>query len=89
MRLEALTPREASIFACLTDTVIAPEPVLPPVRETTAVEYFDRRIARSPKLNRIAVRLLAYLGELVPRMAGVASAASTWPTTASCRARSA
>jgi hypothetical protein len=71
MRLEALTPREASIFACLTDVVVAPEPVLPPVRETTAVEYFDRWMARSPKLNRTAVRALLYAIELAPRLAGL------------------
>ena len=41
MRLESLTPREASIFACVCDTVVAPEPVLPPVRDTDAVAFFD------------------------------------------------
>ena len=29
LRMKVLTPREASIFACITDTVVAPEPVLP------------------------------------------------------------
>lgn len=69
MRLGALTPREASIFACLCDTVVAPEPLLPAVRETHAVEFFDNWLARSPLLNRIALRGLLYLVELWPRAA--------------------
>jgi hypothetical protein len=70
MSLQALTPREASMFACLTDTVVAPEPVLPPVRETTAVEFFDRWLARSPRVNRIGLRALLYVAELSPLLAG-------------------
>jgi hypothetical protein len=70
MTLTTLTPREASIFACLTDTVVAPEPVLPPVRETTAVEFLDRWLTRAPRLNRVALRGLLYLAELAPLLAG-------------------
>ena len=44
-----LTPREASIFACVCDTVVAPEPVLPPVRETDAVGFLDRWLAAAPR----------------------------------------
>ena len=58
--LAVLSPREASIFACLADTVVAPEPVLPPVRETDAVAFFDRWMARAPRLNRIGLRALLY-----------------------------
>jgi hypothetical protein len=68
--LAVLTPREASIFACLCDTVVAPEPALPPVRETHAVEFFDTWIARGPRLNRVALRGLLYLVELAPRALG-------------------
>ena len=70
MTLSALTPREASIFACLCDTVVAPEPLLPPVQQTTAVAFFDTWLARAPRLNRIALRGLLYLVELVPRGLG-------------------
>ena len=66
MTLTALTPREASIFACLTDTVVAPEPVLPPVRETDAVEFFDRWLARAPRSTAIGLRALLYAAELAP-----------------------
>jgi hypothetical protein len=68
--VKALTPREASIFACFTDAVVAPEPVLPPVRETDAVEFFDDWMARSPRLNRTGMRALLYVLELSPLVTG-------------------
>ena len=68
--LAVLSPREASIFACLTDAVVAPEPVLPPVRETDAVPFFDRWMGRSPRLNRLGLRALLYTLELAPRLLG-------------------
>ena len=68
--MKALTTREASIFACLTDTVVAPEPALPPVRETDTVAFFDDWMARSPTLNRIGMRALLYVAELSPFLTG-------------------
>jgi hypothetical protein len=68
--LVALSPREASIFACLADAVVAPEPILPPVRETDAVAFFDRWMARSPRLNRAGLRALLYTLETAPRFLG-------------------
>jgi hypothetical protein len=68
--LVVLSPREASIFACLTDTVVSPEPVLPPVRETDAVAFFDRWMARSPRVNRVALRTLLHALEVAPRLLG-------------------
>ena len=68
--MRALTKREASIFACFTDTVVAPEPVLPAVRETDAVEFFDDWMARSPRMNRIGMRAFLYLLELSPWLTG-------------------
>ena len=68
--LAVLSPREASIFACLADTVVAPEPVLPPVRETDAVAFFDRWMARAPRINRIGLRALLYSLETGPRLLG-------------------
>jgi hypothetical protein len=70
LRLEVLSPREASIFACVCDTVVAPEPLLPPVRETDAVAAFDRMLAAAPRLNRIGLRALLYAAELSPRAVG-------------------
>ena len=71
MKLEVLTPREASIFACMCDTVVAPEPVLPAVRHTDAVEAFDDLLAHSPRANRIALRVALHAGELAPRALGL------------------
>jgi hypothetical protein len=68
--LRALTPREASIFACVCDAVVAPEPVLPPVRETDAVVAFDDWMARAPALNRYGMRALLYALELSPLATG-------------------
>jgi hypothetical protein len=68
--VKALTAREASIFACITDAVVAPEPLLPPVRETDAVVFFDDWMARSPRLNRVGMRALLYAFELSPLITG-------------------
>lgn len=70
MRLATLSPREASIFACVCDTVVAPEPVLPPVTETNAVRFFDLWLTRAPRPNRIGLRALLYAAELAPRVVG-------------------
>jgi hypothetical protein len=70
MRLDVLSRREASIFACVCDAVVAPEPVLPPVRETDAVLFFDLWLARSPALNRHGLRALLYVLELSPLVTG-------------------
>jgi hypothetical protein len=68
--VKALTPREASIFACFTDTVVAPEPLLPPVRETDAVASFDDWMSRAPRLNRAGMRSLLYVLEMSPMVTG-------------------
>lgn len=70
MSLRVLSPREASIFACVTETVVAPEPLLPAVRHTTAVASFDNWLWRSPRLNRAGLRGLFYLAEVAPRLLG-------------------
>ena len=69
-RLQVLTRREASIFACVTDSVVAPGAGLPPVRDTTAVSFFDSWLAASPRLNRAALRGLLYAAELAPLALG-------------------
>ena len=64
--LRVLSGREASIFACLTDTVVAPGPVLPPVRHTDAVRFFDEWLSLLPTLNRAGMRALLWAAELAP-----------------------
>jgi hypothetical protein len=71
VKLAALSPREASIFACVCDTVVAPEPALPPVRDTDAVAFLDNWLARAPQLNRIALRGVLYAAEVAPRALGL------------------
>ena len=68
MTLTTLTPREASIFACVCETVVAPGAALPPVRQTDAVAFVDYWLARSPLVNRVALRAALYLAELAPRL---------------------
>jgi hypothetical protein len=69
-RLRALTPREASIFACLTDAVVQPVAPLPPVNGTDAVAFFDAWMALSPAPQRMGLRALLYAVEVAPRVAG-------------------
>jgi hypothetical protein len=69
-RLTLLTPREASIFACLVDTVAAPEPLLPPVAQTDAAFFFDRWMAASPRANAAGMRVVLHAIELMPRLMG-------------------
>jgi hypothetical protein len=64
--LRTISGREASIFACFTDAVVAPEPVLPAVRQTDAVVFFDRWLGLLPRLNRTGMRGLLLVAELAP-----------------------
>ena len=70
MSFQTISPREASIFACLADTAIAPEPVLPPVRETDAADFFDEWMTLTPKLIATGLRTLLYALELAPLALG-------------------
>lgn len=69
-RLAVLTPREASIFACLVDVVVAPEPMLPPVARTDCAFFYDRWMAASPAVNARGMRALLYAVELAPLALG-------------------
>jgi hypothetical protein len=66
----ALAPREASMFACITDTVVAPGGALPAVRDTDAAGAFDATLAASPALNRAALRVALYALEVAPLVLG-------------------
>src|SRR3954452_16269403 len=68
--LSCLAPREASIFACLVDTVAAPEPLLPAVAQTDCAFAFDRWMAASPALNARGMRALLLAIELMPLAMG-------------------
>jgi hypothetical protein len=68
--VRVLSGREASIFACLCDTVVAPAPPFPAVADTDAVDAFDRYLAGSPPLNRLGMRASLLAAELAPRLLG-------------------
>jgi hypothetical protein len=68
--LRALSRREASIFACIADTVVAPGESLPAVSETDAVSFFDDWLTLLPKPNRAAMRTLLWAAELGPLASG-------------------
>jgi hypothetical protein len=70
MDLVCLAPREASIFACLVDTVAAPEPLLPPVAQTDCAFAFDRWMAASPAINARGMRALLLALEVMPLAMG-------------------
>jgi hypothetical protein len=73
MDLVCLAPREASIFACLVDTVAAPEPLLPAVAQTDCAFAFDRWMAASPALNARGMRALLLALEVMPLAMGFGS----------------
>jgi hypothetical protein len=64
----ALSPREASIFACVADTLLAPAPPLPPIGQTDAVGAFDAWLARAPRVNRLGVRAVLLALEVAPAL---------------------
>jgi len=66
-----LSGREARVFECLADAVLAPAPPLPPVRETDACAAFAVLLAAAPAPNRLALRaiLLALAAARWPRRA--------------------
>lgn len=64
--LTVISPREASIFAALVDTVVAPAPPLPPVHGTDAAFALDAGLAAAPRANRLAVRAALHALELAP-----------------------
>ena len=65
-----MTRREADIFACLVDTVVAPAPPLPPVAGTDAVAWLERYLESSPRNGRLALRAGLLALEAAPRLLG-------------------
>ena len=58
------------MFACLTDTVVAPASLLPPVAATDAAHAFDRWLCEAPRANAIGMRVLVLAIELGPLALG-------------------
>jgi hypothetical protein len=81
VRMTALTAREADIFRCFADTVVAPETPdarcpTPDTRgpravaDTDAVAFFDDWLAHAPAPNRYGIRALLYALERAPLALG-------------------
>lgn len=66
----SVTPREANVFACFVDTVVAPGDGLPELAGTDAVEFLDGYLAAAPALNRIGVRATLHALEVGPVLLG-------------------
>ncbi|WP_372791209.1 hypothetical protein [Paraconexibacter sp.] len=64
--LHVISPREASMFACLVDAVVAPGDRLPAVRDTDACVAFDANLAAAPRLNQLGLRAMLLALELAP-----------------------
>jgi hypothetical protein len=67
---KALKPREAAIFAGLTDAYCGPATRLPSVRESDAVPFLNRLLEASPRINRIGFRVILRLLDLAPLLRG-------------------
>jgi hypothetical protein len=70
VRLEAITRREADIFACVCATLAGPGGRLPALADTDAVAAYDRYVAASPPLNRLGLRAALYALERAPLLRG-------------------
>lgn len=68
--LTVLRPREASIFAALTDTFVAPAAPLPEVRDTDAAFAADANLGAAPVANRVALRIGLLALEVAPLALG-------------------
>lgn len=64
--LRVLSSREARLFACLTDVVVAPAAGLPAVADTDAVWAFDDNLAAAPAVHRIGLRAMLHAVDLAP-----------------------
>ena len=70
MTAGGLHPREASMFACIAETVVGPGGALPPLRRTDAVAAFGANLAAAPPANRALLRALLYAVEAAPLLLG-------------------
>lgn len=68
--MNSISDREASIFACFVETVVAPQPLLPPVSDTDAAAFFDRWMTLAPKANAAGLRAAIFAIEVAPLALG-------------------
>lgn len=61
-----MTARERRVVGALVDWAVAPRAPLPDVRDTDAVDAFERLLERSPAPQRVALRAALLALELLP-----------------------
>ena len=65
-----MSTRIARTFTCFAETVVAPRPHLPPVRETDATAFFGTWLALAPKANAAALKAAVIGLEVGPLVLG-------------------
>jgi hypothetical protein len=65
-----MTERERAIFTTFADTVIAPEPALPPVDRTDAALALESWLDQAPKLNAAGLRAAITALDMAPLALG-------------------
>jgi hypothetical protein len=68
-----LKPREAAIFACLTDAYCRPSQSLPDVDRSDAAAFANELVRMSPRVNRLGFRVILRLVDLAPLLRGYGS----------------
>ena len=66
----SIGPREANIFACFVDAVVAPGDGLPELGRTDAVDFLGSLLDAAPAVNRIGVRAMLHALEVGPLLLG-------------------
>jgi hypothetical protein len=69
-RTKVLKPREAAVFAALTDAYCAPASAFPAVGDSDAVAFAGELAGASPSVNRIGFRVILRLVDLAPYVRG-------------------
>lgn len=68
--MNTLTRREVRVFTAFADTVVAPEPHLPPVDQTSAADGLDDWLTRAPRPHALALRAGIAAVDLAPLVLG-------------------
>lgn len=68
--MTVLRRREQEIFLCLVDTVVAPAGDLPSARESDALTALDAHLRAAPRINRIGLRAMLRVTDVLPRLHG-------------------
>ena len=65
-----MNKRERDIFLCFTDTVVTPEPYLPPVTQTDAADFLGTWLDLAPRVNAAGLRAAIVALDAAPLVLG-------------------